>query len=331
MKDNKRKTVGSKNSFRRGQDYKPVVGSRDKKSWRSWRRGGEFLGKMQENTVIVERLLKQKESPEEPYYVDISLDFSRTRGAEAGSVSTLAGAKREYRCAVSSLPGNGQSLFIRPAATRIGSGYNCRIPGKESSLVETVYIYIYILLLFPNKSTRERKHTGWREERGLRYFQERFLERKTEEITAKHEKEDTKRERERRGIIIKMREISKRSWIYVGTKMVSPGIKGSPYIRIVVTEVSTCRRIFICISISARPPLRPWESQVQFYLSASIVRSHRPNTFGYLYFITRVFLYQTRSQDPLFPRREQYARFAAGNTLIFYPVVARTHRFPSRR
>lgn len=101
--------------------------------------------------------------------------------------------------------------------------------------------------------------------------------------------------------------------------MVSPGIKRSPYIRIVVTEVSTCRRIFIYISISARPPLRPWESQVQFYLSASIVRSHRPNTFGYLYFITRVFLYQTRSQDPLFPRREQYARFAAGNTLIFYP------------
>lgn len=129
---------------------------------------GEFLGKMQENTVIVERLLKQKESPEESYYVDISLDFSRTKG----SVSTLAGAKRE--CAVSSLPGNGQSLFIRPAATRIGSGYNCRVPGKES-LAETgiacicVYIYIYIytsLLLFPNKSsTRERKHTRWKERR----------------------------------------------------------------------------------------------------------------------------------------------------------------------
>ena len=71
---------------------------------------------------------------------------------EEGSVSTLAGAKREYRCAVSSLPGNGQSLFIRPAATRIGSGYNCRVPGKESSLVETmyyiyVYIYIYIYTL----------------------------------------------------------------------------------------------------------------------------------------------------------------------------------------
>lgn len=65
--------------------------------------------------------------------------------------------------AVSSLPGNGQSLFIRPAATRIGSGYNCRVPGKES-LVETgstyIYIYIFILFLFPNKSTRERKHTG---------------------------------------------------------------------------------------------------------------------------------------------------------------------------
>lgn len=80
--------------------------------------------------------------------MDISLDFSGTRGAEAGSVSTLAGAKREYRCAVSSLPGNGQSLFIRPAATRIGSGYNCRVPGKES-LVETgsTYIYIYIYTL----------------------------------------------------------------------------------------------------------------------------------------------------------------------------------------
>lgn len=81
---------------------------------------------------------------------------------------------------------------------------------RESVLVTTVvflerkvpssciYIYIYILLLFPNKSTRERKHTGWREERGVRYFQERFLERKTEEITAKHEKEDTEREREAR-------------------------------------------------------------------------------------------------------------------------------------
>lgn len=164
MKDNKRKTVGSKNSFRRGQDYKPVAGSRDKKSWRSWRRGGEFLGKMQENTVIVERLLKQKESPEEPYYVDISLDFSRTRGAEAGSVSTLAGAKREYRCAVSSLPGNGQSLFIRPAATRIGSGYNCRIPGKESSLVETVYIYIYSSFFRINRLVKENIRDGGRKE-----------------------------------------------------------------------------------------------------------------------------------------------------------------------
>lgn len=74
---------------------------------------------------------------------------------EEGSVSTLAGAKREYRCAVSSLPGNGQSLFIRPAATRIGSGYNCRVPGKESSLVETmyyIYVYIYIYKIYNFRS-----------------------------------------------------------------------------------------------------------------------------------------------------------------------------------
>ena len=90
---------------------------------------------------------------------------------EEGSVSTLAGAKREYRCAVSSLPGNGQSLFIRPAATRIGSGYNCRVPGKESSLVETmyyiyVYIYIYIYSSFfrINRLVKENIRDGGRRE-----------------------------------------------------------------------------------------------------------------------------------------------------------------------
>lgn len=67
-------------------------------------------------------------------------------------------------------------------------------------------------------------------EKRLRYFQERFLERKTEEVTAKHEKEDTERgererERDRQGIIIKMREIS--NILDLGGKMVSPGIKGS--------------------------------------------------------------------------------------------------------
>lgn len=96
--------------------------------------------------------------------MDILLDFSRTRGAETGSVSTLAGAKREYRCAVSSLPGNGQSLFIRPAATRIGSGYNCRIPGKESSLVETVYIYIYSSFFRINRLVKENIRDGGRRE-----------------------------------------------------------------------------------------------------------------------------------------------------------------------
>lgn len=318
MKDNKRKTVGSKNSFRRGQDYKPVVVHAIKKA------GG--VGGGEENSS--ERCKKTRSSWN---------DFSNRRNPPRSHImwisrSTFLEREELRRDPFPLSRGQNENTGVpSPRYLVMASHYLYGQQPRESVLVTTVVflerkvpssrpcIYIYILLLFPNKSTRERKHTGWREERGLRYFQERFLERKTEEITAKHEKEDTERERERRGIIIKMREISKRSWIYVGTKMVSPGIKGSPYIRIVVTEVSTCRRIFICISISARPPLRPWESQVQFYLSASIVRSHRPNTFGYLYFITRVFLYQTRSQDPLFPRREQYARFAAGNTLIFYP------------
>lgn len=35
-------------------------------------------------------------------------------------------------------------------------------------------------------------------EKRLRYFQERFLERKTEEVTAKHEKEDTEKEEKER-------------------------------------------------------------------------------------------------------------------------------------
>lgn len=47
-----------------------------------------------------------------------SLDFSRTKAAKVGSVSTLAGQNEiPY---LSSLPRNGQSLFIRPGARRVG-------------------------------------------------------------------------------------------------------------------------------------------------------------------------------------------------------------------
>lgn len=139
------------------------------------------------------------------------------------------------------------------------------------------------------------------------------------------------RERERRGIIIKMREISKRSWIYVGTKMVSPGIKGSPYIRIVVTEVSTCRRIFICISISASPLSVLGKAKFSFIFRPRSSDLIAP-TPSVIYILSRVFS---------FIRHVPRTRFSpAGNNTLDSPpvtplystsVVARTHRFPSRR
>lgn len=115
-------------------------------------------------------------------------------------------------------------------------------------------------------------------EKRLRYFQERFLERKTEEVTAKHEKEDTeekKRKRDRRGIIIKMREISK--ILDLGGKMVSPGIKGSPRMNRQSFDVSWNFYTFRLFP----PPLRPWE--VQQFLS--FTETSRPRRRCSLYLL----------------------------------------------
>lgn len=104
--------------------------------------------------------------------------------------------------------------------------------------------------------------------------------------------------------------------------MVSRGIKGSPYIRIVVTEVSTCRRIFICISISASPLSVLGKAKFSFIFRPRSSDLIAP-TPSVIYILSRVFS---------FIRHVPRTRFSpAGNNTLDSPPVTPLYSTPSWR
>ena len=136
-----------------------------------------------------------------------------------------------------------------------------------------------------------------------------------------------------------MREISKRSRIYVGTKMVSSGIKGSP--SIYESSLPKFRRVveFLYISRFLPPPLHSLsvlgKAKFSFIfqrVGSSIVRSRRlPQTPSVIYILSRVFSF-IRHVPRFFPAgNNTFDSPPVYSTPLSTPVVARTHRFPSRR
>ena len=132
-----------------------------------------------------------------------------------------------------------------------------------------------------------------------------------------------------------MREISKRSRIYVGTKMVSPGIKGSP--SIYESSLPKFRRVveFLYISRFLPPPLHSLsvlgKAKFSFIFQRVGFDRRLPQTPSVIYILSRVFSF-IRHVPRFFPAgNNTFDSPPVYSTPLSTPVVARTHRFPSRR
>ena len=135
---------------------KRLVGSLDKKGakgprgWCGHAKGSEFPGKMQENThTTASRTTSQrKESPGESYYVLLARLFWNESGCSRIRFHSR-GRKRDTSGSPSRYPRNGQSLFIRRGATRVGPVTTVAflerkaLRSRDSASV-CIYIYIYI-------------------------------------------------------------------------------------------------------------------------------------------------------------------------------------------
>lgn len=196
-----------------------------------------------------------------------------------------------------------------------------------------IYIYLYSSFFRINRLVKENiRDEGRRErERGLRYFQETIPRKKNSKTRKRRYRE---RQRERRGIIIKMREISKILDLRRNEDG-QPGDKGKPTYE---SSLPKFRRVVEFLYISTFALSLPLsilgKAKFSYFIFQRIASiSHVAPTPSLIYILSRVFSFIRHvSQDPAFSPPEQYVRFAAGvfNTLI-YPPVARTHRFPSRR